>query len=190
MSIAILIVLAIIAGVYAARQEGDSTPSSRAAWARLIAYWVFTIPVAYELAAGALWELLNIEFIHVTMAHLGYPPYICYTQGAPRIPFVLALLLPRFPRLKEWAYAWAFFTYAGVAASQFLVGDGPSRWVPTLIFSSVTLVSWALRPPSRRLGDPAPTARPSALAWSVPLIVTAAMLAVAYITLPTGGPPH
>ncbi len=190
MSIASPIVLAIIAGVYAARQEGDPTPPSRAVWARLIAYWVFTISVVYELAAGALWDLLNIEYVRVTMAHLGYPPYICYIQGAPRIPFVLALLLPRFPRLKEWAYAWTFFTYAGVAASQFLVGDGPRRWVATLVFSSVTLVSWALRPPSRRLGNPAPTATPSVFAWSVPLIVAAAMLAVAYITLPTGGPPQ
>ena len=190
MRIAILIVLAIIASIYAARQEGDSTPPGRAAWARLIAYWVFTIPVAYELTSGALWELLGIKFIRVTMAHLGYPPYIGYIQGVPRIPFVPALLLPRFPRLKEWAYAWTFFTYAGVAASQFLVGDGPGRWVPTLVFSSVTLVSWALRPPSRRLGNLAPMARPSAIAWSVPLMVTAAMLAVAYISLPTGGPPH
>jgi hypothetical protein len=190
MSVAILLVLAIVASVYAGRQEGDSAPPSRAAWARLIAYWVFTIPVAYELVSGALWEILNIKFIRLTMAHLGYPPYIGYIQGVPRIPFVLAVLLPRFPRLKEWAYAWTFFTYAGVAASQFLVGDGPSRWVPTLVFCSVTLISWALRPPSRRLGNLALTARSSAFAWSVPVIVTAAMLAVAYITLPTGGPPR
>jgi hypothetical protein len=49
------------------------------------------IPVAYELTSGALWDLLDIKFIRVAMAHLGYPPYICYIQGVPRIPFVLVI---------------------------------------------------------------------------------------------------
>jgi hypothetical protein len=188
MSIVILLVLAIVASVYAGRQEGDVAPASRAAWARQIAYWVFTIAVAYENTAAAWWDLLNIKFIHELMAHLGYPPYIVYIQGVPRIPFVLAVLLPRLPRLKDWAYAWTFFTYGGIAVSEFLVHD--RLWVRTVLFCGGVLVSWILRPPSRKVSYLVPTNRPSAVAWSVPLIITAAMIAVAYLNVPAYGPPQ
>ncbi|HEV2363320.1 MAG TPA: DoxX family protein [Caulobacteraceae bacterium] len=187
MSIVILLVLAAVAGIYAGRREGDPAPPNRFAWARLIAYWVFTVAVAYELIAGAWWDLLDIKFIRVLDARLGYPPYFGYIEGAPRIPFALALLLPRLPRLKEWGYAWTFFTYGGIAASEFLVGD--DLWVRTAIFCGGVLVSWALRPPSRKLADSAALTRPSVVAWSVPVMVTAAMLAVAYVDVPAGGPP-
>ena len=188
MSITILLLLAIVAGVYTGRQEGHPVPHSCAAWAKDIAYWVFTVAVAYELTAGAWWDLLDIKFIRVLMTRLGYPPYIGYIEGVPRIPFVLALLLPRLARLKEWAYAWTFFNYGSIAASEFLVRDG--LWVRTSVFCGVVLVSWILRPPSRKLGNPTEIKRPSAVAWSVPLIVAVAMLVVAYINVPTGGPPQ
>jgi hypothetical protein len=65
--------------------------------------------------------------------------------GAWRVPGALALLVPRFPRLKEWAYAGAFFSYTGAAASHLLARD-TGQWPAQLIFSVFTLVSWALRP--------------------------------------------
>jgi len=58
------------------------------------------------------------------------------------------------------------------------------------VFCGVVLASWVLRPPSRKLGDQAAAGSPSAMAWSVPLIITAAMLAVAYINVPTGSLPQ
>ena len=189
MSAAILIVIATAAAVYVARQEGDPAPQSRAAWARLVAYWLLTIVVAFEMAAGALWDLLHIEYVRVVLTHLGYPLYLLYIIGVPRIPCAMALLAPRFPRLKEWAYAGAFFNYAGAAASHLLAGDRISLWLGPLIFSGFTLASWALRPSSRRLGQTAPAIQPRALAWWVPMLITAAMLIVAFLTLPKGAPP-
>ena len=152
MSAAILIVIATATAIYAARQEGDPAPQNRAAWARLIAYRLLTIVVAFEMAAGALWDLLHIEYVRVVLTHLGYPLYLLYIIGVPRIPCAMALLAPRFPRLKEWAYAGAFFNYAGAAASHLLAGDRISFWLGPLIFSAFTLASWALRPPARVLG--------------------------------------
>jgi hypothetical protein len=195
MSAAILIVLATITAVVAARQEGDAPPQTRAAWARLIAYWLFTIVVAFEMAAAALWGLLNIEYVRVVLTHLGYPLYFHYIIAAPRIPCALALLAPRFPRLKEWAYAGAFFLYAGAAASHLLSGDRAEQSVVGPFFSSFTfaaftLASWAPRTPSRRLGQSPPATAPSAVAWSVPVLITVGMLTVAFITLPQAAPPR
>lgn len=107
----------------------DGAPQGRATWVRIIAYWLFTIVVAFEMAAGGLWDLLRIEYVRLVLTHLGYPLYLLYIIGVPRIPCALALLAPRFPRLKEWAYAGAFFNYTGAAASHLLAGDHASQWM-------------------------------------------------------------
>ncbi|HET7349060.1 MAG TPA: DoxX family protein [Acidobacteriaceae bacterium] len=181
----ILIVLATAAGVLASMHEADATQSR----ARLIAYWLFTIVVAFELAAGALWDLLHIEFVRASLVRLGYPQYLLYILGAWRIPGTLALLVPRFPRLKEWAYAGAFFDFTGAAASLLFIGARPGQWIVPLIFAAFTLLSSALRPPSRRLPSAAPAGERHWLTWSTPILITAAMLVVAFLTLPKG-PPH
>jgi hypothetical protein len=85
MSVAILIVLATVTGVLATRQEEGAPPQSRIAWARLIAYWLFTVTVAFELAAGALWAMLRIGYVRVVLAHLGSAvsaDYLCGVQDS------------------------------------------------------------------------------------------------------------
>jgi hypothetical protein len=185
-----LIVIATVAGVLSARREEDVPAQGRWALIRSIAYWLFTVLVAFELAAGALWDLLRIEYVRVALAHLGYPLYLLVILGVSRVPGALTLLVPRFPRLKEWAYAGAFFEYTGAAASHLLMGDH-GQWVGPLIFSGFTMLSWALRPASRRLPGVAPPATEKpAITWGVPILTVAAMLVVAFFTLPRGAPPQ
>lgn len=186
--VTILILLATAAGIFASRTEGDA-PRGRAGWARTVFYWLFTIVVAFELAAGALWDLLRIEYVRVVLTHLGYPLYLLDILGAWRIPGALAVLAPRFPRLKEWAYAGAFFDFSGAAASHLLRGDGVGQWLPPLVFAAFTLISWGMRPASRKLATETREER-SVLAWSVPVAIVAAMLVVAFFTLPKGAPPQ
>ena len=114
---------ATFAGVLTGRHEEDA-PRRRQGTGPVDSYWLFTVVVAFELAAGALWDLLRIEFVRVFLLHLGYPLYLLIILGVWRIPGALVLLVPRFPRLKEWAYAGAFFDYTGAAASHFLAGTG------------------------------------------------------------------
>ena len=184
MSQVILLVLADRCRGLRRATRGDPAPSGRAAPGGQIAYWVFTTLVAYELTAGAWWDLLDIKFIRLLLGRLGYPPYFTYIEGAPRMLFVLAVLLPRLPRLKEWAYAWTFFTY--MERSRYL-----NAWCVTgygcgqrCSAASCWFPGYCVR--LRGSGNLQPTSRPSAVAWSVPLIITAAMLAVAYINVPTG----
>jgi len=183
-----LIVAATIAGVRSSRRE-DAEPAGRGALVRSVVYWLLTLVITFELAAGALWDLLRIEYVRVVLAHLGYPIYLLTILGVWRIPGALVLLLPRFPRLKEWAYAGAFFNYTGAAASHFLAGDGAGQWVGPLVLSALTLVSWAMRPASRRLPQTATSER-NVEAWVVPAAIVAAMLVVAIVTLPKGAPPQ
>jgi hypothetical protein len=185
-----MIAIATVAGVLSSRHEEDTPTQDRRAVIRLIAYWLFTVFVAFELAAGALWDLLHIEYVRVALAHLGYPLYLLLILGVCRVPAALTLLVPRFPRLKEWVYAGAFFEYTGAAASHFLVGDHTQQVGP-LIFSGFTMLSWALRPAPRRLPSVAsPATDNRAITWAVPILTMAAMLVIAFVTLPKGALPR
>jgi uncharacterized membrane protein YphA (DoxX/SURF4 family) len=75
-----------------------------------IAYWLTTVVVAAELALGGVWDVLRISYVRDVIEHLGYPSYFLVIIGAWKVPGALALVVPRFARLKEWAYAGAFFT--------------------------------------------------------------------------------
>jgi predicted metal-binding membrane protein len=82
---------------------------------------------------------------------LGYPTYFLVILGIWNMLGAAALLAPRFPLLKEWAYAGAFFAYSGAIVSHVITGKGmPEVWVLTALVV-LTAASWALRPAARRL---------------------------------------
>jgi hypothetical protein len=131
-------------------QARMSNPETIVARGRTIAYWFTTLTIALELAVGSVWDLLVIPYAHdIVVDQLGYPTYLLIILGVWKIPGAVVLLVPRFPRLKEWAYAGAFFTYTGAAASHLAVGDAAFALGPAG-FGLITLASWALRPPARR----------------------------------------
>jgi hypothetical protein len=154
-----------------------------------IGYWVLTVIITWEMVAGSMWDLLQIEFTRGVFDRLGYPYYLLFILGAWKLPCAVAWLVPRFPRLKEWAYAGGFFNYSGAAASHLLAHEGPAQWIGPAVFAVMTLGSWALRPAERRLPSAAPAPRLRPTAWAIPIAVIIAMLVVALLTLPKGGPP-
>jgi DoxX-like family len=155
---------------------------------RTLAYWVFTVIVAGEMIAGAMWDLLRIEYVRVVLTHLGYPLYLLLILGIWKLPCGVVLLVPRFLRVKEWAYAGAFFNYSGAVASHLFVGDRASIWAWPLIFGIATVASWALRPPERRLAGPRADADTRTIDWIVAIVIAVLLLVVSLLTLPTGAP--
>jgi len=120
-----------------------------------IAYWTTTILVALPIGSGGVAQVMHVKenvdgFVHV----LGYPLYFMTILGVWKILGAIAILVPRFPRLKEWAYAGIFFDLTGAAATWAAVG-GPGEAlhiIAPLIIAGFTLASWALRPPGRVIG--------------------------------------
>jgi uncharacterized membrane protein YphA (DoxX/SURF4 family) len=113
---------------------------------RSIVYWVATVSVAAELAVGGVWDLLRIDYVRDVVEHLGYPAYLLTVMGVWKIPGAAALMIPRFPRLKEWVYAGAVINYASAVASHVIVGDGIGAVVAPTALLALTVTSWALRP--------------------------------------------
>jgi hypothetical protein len=132
--------------------------------------------------------LKRIEFVRVSLNRLGYPLYLLYILGPPKLLCALALLVPRFPRLKEWAYAGAVINYLGAGASLLLSGRPVAEWVAPLVFGMLTIGSWTLRPATRKLVASGSVASERAIAWWVPVLIGGAMLVVAFATLPAGAP--
>ncbi|HUA98507.1 MAG TPA: DoxX family protein [Terracidiphilus sp.] len=190
MLVLILLIAAIPTAIFTERYEGGPRPQNRMEWSRTIAYWIFTMFVAFEMAAGAIWDLLRIEYVRVVLARLGYPMYLLVILGVWRIPCALALLAPRFERLKEWAYAGSIFNYTGAAASHLLKGDAAGSWIGPLVFAGFALASWALRPAARRLPRSGDTAGAGWASWLAPVLTVAAMVGAAFLTLPKGAPPQ
>jgi len=87
------------------------------------------------------------------MAALGYPAYFVTILGAWKLLGGLALLAPRLPRLKEWAYAGIAFDLTGAAFSHAAVGHPAAKVIAPLVILGLAAASWALRPASRRLGS-------------------------------------
>jgi DoxX-like family len=162
--------------------------ASQSLWQRIrtISYWTFTVIIVFELVAGSVWNLLEIEWVRVQLNHLGYPPYFAYISGVWQIGAAAAIMAPRFPRLKEWAYAGSFFQWSGAVASHLLAGDVVpiSTWLTPMIFATFAVSSWALRPADRRTPNAglAPETRP--LAWAVPIGTLVLLFVVSYLTLP------
>lgn len=123
---------------------------------RAVLYWIATVLVAAQCAIGGVLDLLRAPAFLGLMQHLGYPSYFSSIIGSWKVLAAVALIAPRSPRLKEWAYAGIFFDLTGAAASHLAAGDGaPALMGPTL-FTGLLIASWALRPSERTLAT-APT---------------------------------
>lgn len=118
----------------------------------LIAYWVTTALVVFELTLGGVWDILRVPQARDLIERLGYPVYFLVILGIWKLLGAVALVIPRFPRLKEWAYAGVVFDLTGAVASLLASGliDAGTMAYP-IVMTGVAVVSWALRPPSRRL---------------------------------------
>ncbi len=119
---------------------------------KMIAYWTTTSLLVLALVSGGVANAIRVPQALEGFVHLGYPAYFATILGVWKILGGIALLVPRFPRLKEWAYAGVFFEMTGAAISHAVNHDALWHVAVTLGFAAITIVSWALRPPSRTIG--------------------------------------
>ena len=126
-----------------------------------IAYWVTTIFGPASFVIGGVLNLTQTEQVVATMNHLGYPSYFASILGIWKLLGAVAVVIPGFPRLKEWAYAGFFFDLTAAAVSRAAVGDGAADIAAPLVFLALVLASWALRPARRRLAVPAVGSAPA-----------------------------
>jgi len=118
---------------------------------RAIVYWISTALLALELALGGVWDVLRVPQVREVMDRLGYPAYFLVILGVWKLLGAIAVIVPRFLRLKEWAYAGLVFNLTGALASHIasrVINAGTLVYL--FVMMGVTAASWCSRPPSRR----------------------------------------
>src|SRR5215212_561709 len=119
-----------------------------------IIYWIATIWLALGMVATGAVQLLKAKEGQGgadMMAQLGYPIYLLTFLGICKILGVVALLIPKFPLLKEWAYAGFFFVMTGAIFSHIASNDHVNELFPALLLLILTMVSWYFRPAGRKI---------------------------------------
>lgn len=132
------------------RDFGPLLKDFKTSWRTTTAYWITTALVVFQLGSGGVGDILRPAYLVEGMTNLGYPVYFCVILGIWKVLGAVAVIIPRYPRLKEWAYAGAFFDLTGAVASHLWSGEPATRVIFPILFTGFALVSWALRPVSRR----------------------------------------
>ena len=115
-----------------------------------IIYWIATIWLALGMLSGGIVQLFKMKQNIDGITHLGYPIYFLTILGVWKILGVVTVLIPKFPLLKEWAYAGFFFAMSGAAFSH-IASDSVNKIFPSLLLLILTVVSWYFRPADRKI---------------------------------------
>lgn len=117
-----------------------------------IIYWIATGWLALGMVSTGIVQLIKMKEEAEMMDHLGYPLYFLTILGIWKLLGVVAILVPKFPVVKEWAYAGFFFAMSGALFSHAAVGDEAIAYFGPSLLIALTVVSWYFRPADRKVG--------------------------------------
>ncbi len=115
-----------------------------------IIYWIVTLWLALGMLSTGIVQLIPLKKEVDRITHLGYPGYILTILGIWKILGVITVLIPKFPLLKEWAYAGFFFAMSGAVFSHLATGDEAKEFFGPTLLLVLTIVSWYFRPEDKR----------------------------------------
>jgi uncharacterized membrane protein YphA (DoxX/SURF4 family) len=118
----------------------------------LIIYWIATALLAFGMLTSGLQQIFQAKGMIDLVVPLGYPLYFLSIIGVWKVLGVIAILVPRFKLVKEWAYAGFFFVMTGALVSHLAVGDDGVKAILGPVMQTVFIIlSWYFRPASRRI---------------------------------------
>ncbi|GAB3511621.1 DoxX family protein [Emticicia fontis] len=116
-----------------------------------IIYWIATIWLSLGMVSSGVVQLIHLKEEVDMMTHLGYPIYFLTIIGVWKMLGVIAILVPKFPLVKEWAYAGFFITMTGAIISHIVMGDELKELFGPTLLIVLTIVSWYFRPADRKV---------------------------------------
>lgn len=126
-----------------------------------IIYWFATIILALGLLGTGIQQLLRVEAVGALgppfvwgIVQLGYPVYVLTILGVWKLLGAVAILVPKYPLLKEWAYAGLFFLLTGAIFSHIASNHPWYESIAATTLLILTILSWYLRPGHRKLSRP------------------------------------
>lgn len=130
--------------------QSDFGPAVKSNAPRTIAYWGATGVVTIVPLLAAFAYLTTSPEAVENFRHVGYPQQLRVLLGVAKLAGAIVLLLPRLPRLKEWAYAGFTFMWIAATVAHYLAGDKPLFLLPVALIAVLT-VSYVTRSSDRRM---------------------------------------
>ncbi len=118
---------------------------------KTVLYWIVTGLLSFFMFSGGLAQALQLKEVLDGFKPLGYPTYFISLIGIWKILGVIAILIPKFKLLKEWAYAGLFFTMTGAVISHIASNDVKVQIIAPIVFTVFIGLSWYLRPADRKI---------------------------------------
>jgi hypothetical protein len=116
-----------------------------------IVYWVATVWLCLGMLSTGIVQLLRVEGEVDFVLALGYPAYFLTLLGIWKVLGVVAVLVPKFPVVKEWAYAGFFFAMSGAIFSHIAMKHTLGEIFPPVLLLALTVLSWYFRPTNRKV---------------------------------------
>jgi len=116
-----------------------------------IIYWIATVWLSLGMVSTGIVQIIQMDEEVKKMNELGYPVYFLTIIGVWKILGVIAVLLPRIPLVKEWAYAGFFFLMTGAIFTHIAVGDEAMEYFGPSLLLVLTIVSWYFLPNERKI---------------------------------------
>ena len=116
-----------------------------------IIYWVATLWLALGMTSTGIVQIIKMDEEVQNISNLGFPVYLMTLIGVWKILGVIVVLIPKFPLVKEWAYAGFFFTMTGAIISHLAIGEPIVKTLPPLLLLILTILSWYFRPEERKI---------------------------------------
>ena len=118
---------------------------------KLIWYWIITAILSFCIFSGGLAQALQVKGVVEGFKPLGYPVYFISLIGVWKVLGIIAILIPKFKLLKEWAYAGLFFVMSGAVISHIASNDVTIQIIAPALLAVFTVLSWYLRPADRKI---------------------------------------
>ncbi|MFL5765918.1 MAG: DoxX family protein [Bacteroidia bacterium] len=118
---------------------------------RKIIYWIFTAWMSLGMISSAIVQLMRAPEEVDKITSIQFPLYILTLLAVLKIIGIVVVLIPKFPLLKEWAYAGFFFTMLGAVYAHLAVAEPIKKMLPALLLLVLTMISWYFRPASRKI---------------------------------------
>lgn len=118
---------------------------------KIIWYWIITGVLSFCIFSGGLFQALQLQGVVQGFKPLGYPTYFISIIGIWKVLGVIAILMPGFKLLKEWAYAGLFFTMTGAVIFHLASNDIHPQIIAPFLLAIFSVLSWYLRPADRKI---------------------------------------
>jgi hypothetical protein len=97
-------------------------------------YWILTGLAAAMMLLSSIPNIISVpDAVELVVKHLGYPAYFLPMIGVAKLAGAIAIIVPGFPRIKEWAYAGLIYDLTAAIYSAISVGDPVSQWLPIIV---------------------------------------------------------